>query len=169
MQKHTVLLRSETAFGKDDARAPLEVRNRRGPGAREFGAALPELTMDHYHHEVHRDDFWGLFLFGERAGRGGTNTANRTKTNFHWIEYGDGDRSQLGLRCVVRVLEAALFYSLILTALASLELPCGQAQGFGGVHACGGQWSLHTGLKARPYVLCLRFLKLWYDSMARRR
>ena len=42
------------------------VRNRRGPGAREFGSALSELTMDHYHHEVLRDQFMELFLFGER-------------------------------------------------------------------------------------------------------
>ena len=64
---------------------------------------------------------------------------NRKKANVRWIEYSDGDRSELGLRCVVRVLEAAPFYGLILTALASFELPCRQAQEFGGVHACGGQ------------------------------
>ena len=84
MQKHTGLglLESETAFGEDDAGAPLVLRSRRGPGAREFGAALSELTMDHYHHEVLRDDFQGLFLFGEQAGRGGTDAAHRTKANF---------------------------------------------------------------------------------------
>ena len=96
MQNHTGLLRSEAAFGEDDARAPFVVRNRRGPGARDFGAALSELTMDHHHHEVLRDDFRALFLVGERADRGGTNAANRTKATFRWIEYGDGtDRSSI--------------------------------------------------------------------------
>ena len=131
MQKHTGLLCSEAAFGEDKARAPLAVRNRRGPRAREFGAAISELTMVHHHHGVLRDDIRELFLSGEGAGRGGTNAADRTETNFQWTEYGDGDRSQLELRCVVRVLEAVLFYGRILMGLASFDLPSRQAQGFG--------------------------------------
>ena len=123
--------------------------------------------MDHHHHEVLRDDSRELFLFGERAGSGGTNAADRKKANFRWIVFSDGDRSQLQLRCVVRVQETTLFCGLSLTALASFELPRRQAWWFAGIHACGGQWSRRTGLKVCSSGLGLGALELVYDWMAK--
>ena len=67
----------------------------------------------------------------------------------------------------MRVLEAALFYGRIFTALSSFELPSRQAQGFGRVQACGGPWSLRTGLKVCLNGLGLGALKLGYDWMAK--
>ena len=150
MQKHTGLLRSEAAFGEDDWSCSFVgceadgVQERRGsePPCRSLRWIIATTAS-----LVTTSGSRSFSVNGQAVAA--RTLLMRTKANFRWIEYSERDRSQLELRCFVRVLEAALFYGLSLTAMASFEHPRRQAQWFGGVHACGCQWSWPEGLLER--------------------